>query len=306
MSAEQSSPFGLLLKRHRLAAGLSQEELASRAGLSPHGISDLERGARRAPRPSTTRLLAEALGLSEDDRAAFLRAVGGALNTGMSADTPDALAWSSAASHAADGVGESASGAHRPASPQLSTHVPTPSRRNLPIPPTLLLGRAREVERVMALVRRENVRLVTITGTGGVGKTRLAVQVAAELAESDAFPDGVWWVPLSRLTDPSLVLSALAEALELRESGRQSLPDLLRAHLRERHLLLLLDNFEQVVGAAPEVAVLLADCPGLKVLVTSRRGLHVRGEHEYMISPLAFPSDLVHPPLSPSSRSMRR
>ncbi|HLJ81205.1 MAG TPA: adenylate/guanylate cyclase domain-containing protein [Ktedonobacterales bacterium] len=175
---------------------------------------------------------------------------------------------------------------------------------NLPIQPTPLLGRQRDVEQVAALLRREHMHLVTITGPGGVGKTRLGVQVAAELV--DAFPDGVWLVRLSQLTDPALVLPAIARTLELREGGDQSLADTLRTHLRERRLLLLLDNFEQVVVAAPELSALLEVSTGLKMLVTSRTTLHVRGEHEYAVAPLALPptpDDPAHlPPLDQLSQ----
>ena len=131
------------------------------------------------------------------------------------------------------------------------------------------------------------MRLVTLTGPGGIGKTRLSVQVTAELVE--AFPDGVWLVRLSRLTDPALVLPTIAQTLGLKEQGSHSMADLLRTHLAQKRLLLLLDNVEQVVGAAPEVAGLLAASPGLKVLATSRVPLHLRGEREYALGPLPLP-----------------
>jgi predicted ATPase len=170
------------------------------------------------------------------------------------------------------------------------------ARHNLPIPPTPLLGRAQEVAELTALLRRADVRLVTLTGTGGTGKTQLGQQVAAELAE--AFPDGVWFVRLARLSDPALVLPTIAQTLGLQEVGSRPLEEALRAYLRERHLLLLLDNFEQLTAAAPQVGALLADSLGLTVLVTSRVPLHLRGEKTYPVAPLALP-----PPLTQSSAS---
>jgi predicted ATPase/class 3 adenylate cyclase len=164
---------------------------------------------------------------------------------------------------------------------------------NLPTQPTVLIGREKEVAAVERLLRREDVRLVTLTGPGGIGKTRLALQVAAEL--SDRFADGVFFVNLAPLSDPALVIPATAQALAIQEVRGQPLFDLLKASLREEHLLVLLDNFEQVVGAAVQVADLLAACPLLKVLVTSRAALHVSGEQEFAVSPLAVP-DSKHLP----------
>ena len=166
---------------------------------------------------------------------------------------------------------------------------------NLPVEPTPLLGREDQLAALAALVRRDGVRLVTLTGPGGIGKTRLAVQVAAEVMED--FPDGVWLVRLSRLTDPGLVIPTIAQTLGLREQGSQSLAALLRAHVADKRLLLLLDNFEQVVGAAGEVAALLADGSGLKLLVTSRLPLRVRGERVQAAPPLPLPAAKRLPPL---------
>jgi predicted ATPase len=150
-----------------------------------------------------------------------------------------------------------------------------------------LLGRDDAARAVIALARRPDVRLITLTGVGGIGKTRLAIQVANDLLED--FPDGVWFVRLSRLTDPSLVIVTIAETLGLNEVGRQSIAETLRLHLSERCALLVLDNFEHVAAAAPDVADLLATSPSLAVLVTSRMGLRLRGEHEYLVAPLGFP-----------------
>ena len=164
---------------------------------------------------------------------------------------------------------------------------------NLPAQPTRLIGREHEVTAVSALLRRSEVRLVTLTGIGGVGKTRLGLQVSNDLL--DEFADGVYFVALAPVIDPELVIATIAQVLGIKETGERPLLDLLKAYLRDKHLLLLLDNFEQVLQAVPRLADLLSDCPQLKVLVTSRAVLHIRGEHEFPVPPLALP-DLTHLP----------
>ncbi len=158
---------------------------------------------------------------------------------------------------------------------------------NLPIQLTQLIGREKEVARILHLLRREDIHLLTLTGSGGTGKTRLGLQVAAEL--SDAFPDGVHFVNLAPISDPTFVVPTIVQTLALKEITDQPLLDLLKAFLHEKHLLLLLDNFEQVVSAATYVAELLVTCPKLKVLVTSRAVLQVRGEQEFAVPPLQLP-----------------
>ncbi len=162
------------------------------------------------------------------------------------------------------------------------------NRYTIPAPLTPLIGRQQEVATVCALLRRAQVRLLVLTGPGGIGKTRMALQIAAELRQD--FPAGVCFVSLEPLRDPALVAPTIANALGLRESARESMVDQLKGSLREQHLLLLLDNFEQVAAAAPLLTDLLAACPKLKVLVSSRTRLHVRGEHEWVVPPLALPN----------------
>jgi predicted ATPase/transcriptional regulator with XRE-family HTH domain len=157
----------------------------------------------------------------------------------------------------------------------------------LPLPLTPLVGREEEVASVCALLQRAEVRLVTLTGTGGIGKTRLALRVASELRAG--FADGVCFVSLAALDDPALVVPTIPQALGLRESEHRTPLDLVVAALRDKQLLLLLDNFERLLPAASQLTVLLTGCSQLKILVTSRAVLHLQGEYEFPVSPLAVP-----------------
>jgi predicted ATPase/class 3 adenylate cyclase/DNA-binding CsgD family transcriptional regulator len=158
---------------------------------------------------------------------------------------------------------------------------------NLPVQLTPLIRREQELAAVIELLRREEVHLVTLTGPGGTGKTGLGLQVAAEL--SDSFADGVFFVNLAPLGDAEFVVPAIAQTLAIKETADQPILELLKASLREKRLLLLLDNFEQVVDAALQVAELLSACPKLKILVTSRMALHLRAEQEFAVPPLTLP-----------------
>ena len=265
MTAGNISTFGDLLRRYRLAAGLSQEALAERAGLGVSTIAALERGRRNAPRADTLALLADALGLTAHERSTLVT-----------------VARDSDADEAPDSgktTGESSvdSGQER-------QRVWT-----LPVPPTALVGREREETAVGRLLQPDGgARLVTLTGPGGVGKTRLALAVALSLR--DAYPDGVVFVDLSALNDAALVAPAVARALGLREEGALGVHELLVAHLRNKRLLLALDNVEQIIEAASSIADLVAACPLLAVLVTSRTALRVRAEQQFRVLPLDTPA----------------
>ncbi|MBA2278802.1 MAG: tetratricopeptide repeat protein [Chloroflexia bacterium] len=167
---------------------------------------------------------------------------------------------------------------------------------NLPAQATPLVGRTTEVAAARALLAEEGVRLLTLTGPGGIGKTRLGLQVAAELVGT--VPDGVWFVPLAAVTDPDLVVPAIAQAVGVRDTGHEPLLTTLIEDLRSKETLLLLDNFEQVASAATVVGALLAGCPKLRVLVTSRAALRVYGERESPVPPLPLPDAKRVPPLA--------
>jgi predicted ATPase/transcriptional regulator with XRE-family HTH domain len=245
----------MLLKRHRVAAVLSQEALAARAGLSARAISDLERGAKARPHLETVRMLANALALSPAEQAELAAAAR------PEAKPPEV-----------------------PSPPSDAGTVPV----RLPIPPTPLVGRERDVERIVSLFAHGTARSVTITGPGGVGKTRLAMAVAANL--EPAFPHGMVWVELAPLADPRLLVSRLSEALGLRHEGAQLLVRQLHDHLRGKRLLIVLDNCEHLRhDVADLVATMLSTHPDLMVLSTSRAPLRIRWEQIYEVLPLPVP-----------------
>jgi predicted ATPase len=174
---------------------------------------------------------------------------------------------------------------------------------NLPVQRTGLVGRQKDVASAKELLLRPDVRLVTVTGPGGIGKTRLAVQVASDLAES--FPAGIHFVPLSSVRDPDLMAAMIVQTLGIREAGGKPPLEILKVHLQDSShspMLILLDNFEHLAGAEPTVAELLVLAPNLKILVTSRAALHVYGEHEFPVPALALPDSRSLPPLDALSQ----
>ncbi len=170
-----------------------------------------------------------------------------------------------------------------------------PNKQILPAQHSPLIGREQEIARICSLLQRSDVYLLTLTGPGGIGKTRLGLQVAANLSSN--FADGVYFVPLASIRDPELIMPTIAQTLGIKETGGQFHLSLLKAYLRDKQLLLLLDNFEQVLMAAPGISDLLATCSHLKILLTSRAPLHISGEHEFHVPPLVVPDLKRLPPV---------
>jgi predicted ATPase/DNA-binding XRE family transcriptional regulator len=256
-SSEQVS-FGALLRHFRLAVGMTQGTLAAHAGLSERAVNDLERDPRRTPRLETITLLAEALGLSLADRARLLAAA-----------RPETA----------------------PPVPMPRATKQSPFGARLPDALNPFVGREQEVAAIRVRLQEPDARLLTLTGPGGIGKTRLALRVAAEL--ESAFADGVSFVALESLADAALVLPAITAALGIPGSPSKPPEHSLAEALRARNMLLVLDNFEQVIAAAIGIEHLLAACPSLTILVTSRVPLRLAREHEYAVPPLTLPDPAI-------------
>jgi non-specific serine/threonine protein kinase len=267
--------FGTLLRNYRLAAGLTQEELAERAGLSVPGLSALESGKRQTPYRHTVTQLATALSLSSVEAARLQAAVVRARpSTGAASPAPPREGATLGATLLA-----------------LLPEHPA-ARTNLPVQPTSFIGREREQADVLALLSR--APLVTLTGAGGCGKTRLALAVADLLLAQ--YPDGVWLVELAALADPALVPQTIARMLGLQEQPGRTPLELLTSYLKHRRLLLVVDNCEHLIGACADLAAtLLRNCPQLRLLATSREALEVAGEALYRVPSLSLP-DLDHLP----------
>ncbi len=261
---ERTTAFGEYLRHYRELAGLTQEQLAEKAGLTAKAIGALERGDRQRPYPATVQLLATALKLTEEQRVALITT----LQRGASPASSQPPAGS----------------------------VSEPPAACLPTYPTPFVGRDVDVAAVCQRLQHPHVRLLTLTGPGGTGKTRLSVQAATVLLP--VFADGVFFVSLAPVRHPDLVASTIAHTLGITETGTEPLPDTLAAFLRPKHILLVLDNFEHVLDAAPLIAPLLDAAPALRVLATSREVLHVYGEHAFPVLPLALPNAAQLPDLA--------
>jgi len=261
---DRTTSFGYWIRRRRKALDLTQDALARQAGYATATIKKIEADERRPSRELAERL-AELLKITPEDRTTFI-------GMARAERAPDRLPI-------ADVVAVSP----RPAA--------TAHSHNLPAPLTTLIGREHETASICILLRRADVRLVTLTGPGGIGKTRLALNVATALRDEVA--DGVHVVSLALISDPALIATAIEQTLGLHERDARSPLQRLHDYLRDKQLVLLLDNFEQVVHATPLVGELLAAAPQLTVLITSRMLLRLSGEHEVAVPPLGLP-DCAH------------
>ncbi|GIV96246.1 MAG: hypothetical protein KatS3mg057_0903 [Herpetosiphonaceae bacterium] len=180
-----------------------------------------------------------------------------------------------------------------PPRPAPATAAPSaPLASNLPAMVTSLIGRERELDEVVSLIERRDVRLVTLTGPGGTGKTRLAIEVGQHLldAQPALFPDGIFFIELAALRDPAFITDSILQALGIMEGGNQTIEERLIRYLRRKQLLLVLDNFEHLIAASSLITVLLREAASVKILITSREALRIYGEHEYYVPPLALPA----------------
>ncbi len=279
--------FGQWLRRQRKAHDLTQAELARKVDCAVGTIRKLEADELRPSKEIAARLAAQ-LGVPEAERAPFVAFARGLADGSKTPVPPLAARPHTPPQH------DAAVPAPVPVAPGEPTGggdgVPNggPSQMTLPIPPTPFIGREREVAAVMELLRDPRTRLLTLTGPGGTGKTRLALEVARVLHAG--FTDGVAFVDLQALGDPALVAPTIAQALGLQQRGEQPTVDLLTTFLRDKQLLLVLDNFEQLLVAATIPAALLATCPRLKLLVTSRAVLRLSSEREFPVLPLRLPA----------------
>ena len=255
--------FAAWLKHRRIALDFTRDELAKRAHCSASTLRRLEAGDLRASEQLAASL-AKALGLAGDQIKTFTRfARGDSIDPALFDLPAGALV-----------------------SPQPDRTV---TLHNLPAALTSLVGRKRDIDTIGELLQEPSVRLLTLTGPPGTGKTRLSIAVAQHLIATTAlFPDGAWFVPLAPIDDPALVADTIAQIFGVRETTGE-VAALLLEFLRSKRLLLVLDNFEQITTATPLITELLTKAPQLKVIVTSRAVLHVYGEHEYPVPPLALP-----------------
>jgi len=270
MESTSSLTFGRWLKQRRKELDLTQQTLANLVGCTVTMIRKIESDLRQ-PSRQLARRLAERLQLSSEQQATFVEL------------------------------------ARQRGAPEVSTAIKTARRpaqgaHNLPPQLSALVGRAEDVDSICDLLQRETVRLVTISGPTGVGKSRLALHAAAELLP--AFPDGVFVVPLESITPyPALLRAAIEQILGVTPAGEESADEALLAFLRGRQLLLVLDTFDHLTSVAPSLTDLLVACPGLKLLVTSSTALRLSDEHVYPLAPLPFPDPAE--PLPPPAELVR-
>jgi predicted ATPase/DNA-binding XRE family transcriptional regulator len=247
MKVRAAASFGTRLKALRETAGFTQEELATIAGLSVHAVSALERGERRRPHVETVRALSAALDLTVAARDELMKSARASIQYAAADELTKA--W-------------------------------------LPVPLTSLLGREADVEMLRRWFADPAARLITLVGPGGVGKTRLALELARAIADEDT--TRVVFVSLAALRDPAFLAPTIAESLGLPDVAASELPERVRVACADRPTLVVLDNFEQLLDAAWMVADLLSTAGTLRVLTTSRASLRLRGEREYVVEPLAL------------------
>jgi predicted ATPase/DNA-binding CsgD family transcriptional regulator/transcriptional regulator with XRE-family HTH domain len=273
---DEPRSFGELLRSHRVAAGLTQEELAARAELSVRGIADLERGNRRFPYLDTVQRLSRSLDLSPAQRNEFVAAGRRPVRTDVRPVSQDTSKQSPSGNLPATNL-------------EVDLASSVGRANDLPAARTSFVGR----QQLLADLRKRltpsdrNGRLLTLTGPGGTGKTRLALEAVDAVRE--LYTAGACFVELAPITDPRLVASSIAQVLGVPDGGQLPALERLKRYLPDRQLLLVLDNFEQVLDAAPEIGELVDACTRLQVMVTSRAPLRLIAEQELAVPPLALP-----------------
>ncbi|HEY0069256.1 MAG TPA: tetratricopeptide repeat protein [Chloroflexia bacterium] len=264
-------PFGQWLRKRRKACGFSQEDLAEQVGCAFETVRKIEAGRRR-PSRQMAELLAKALGATDQELPALIE---------MARFSPL--------------VGEVAPyvGPESHASSLDHLHV---QGGNLPAQYTSFIGRETQIEYLRELLRRTSVRLLTLTGAPGIGKTRLAQEVVSGI--EGEFKDGSFFIPFSSISDHRTVIATIAQTFRIKEAPDQMLFTALASYLRDKELLLLLDNFEHIIEAASEIGELITACPSLHVFVTSRTALHIYGEQQFAVPPLSMPAAGIASPMA--------